>query len=679
MTAAAKLSVSNEQFLSAIFGTDADRAHVCAFPGDPDKVTNGHWKGGFAKNLKAQIAKPEYNAFFSTALFREDEAGKAARKKGYFDELYVVIVDDVGTKVDPSKIALAPTWKLETSEGNYQVGYCLSVPERDQRRAEVFLAALVDKGLTDKGGNNIVRYARLPVGTNNKTKCGASGFRHELHCFDPDVRYTLDEMIDGFGLAQIGERDKATTVDRETAFNDLRDIAEQLSKLTKTSPGWHNLITRACASLVMRGVPDVSIRFALSTCCRNGWDDPDLTNAIESARKKYNRPDPNKLQPSPLEIKAKPIGLEILTGPEPRSIPCLVPGIIPVSAHRINGPGGIAKSSFTALQAANNIVGREVFGLPSERHGPVLFITGEDDEYVFKYRLRKMLDAAGYTEHEKRLVAEHFLIKDVSGQGVPLNELDDRGNIIVSRHVEALIRAYQSEGLAWVIMDPVAYFIVGERYVNDAESAVNKASLQISTALTCAVGLIGHMSQAAVREKTDDQYAGRGGAAGADNARAVMNFHHFGEEDSSKQLPPPGIEKAAIVGGRVARVNFPKFSHGPRERRSLFVQRGDITDPWRFDAVFGEPATRQAIKEAKQRANDQRLDELTAAVKDLVAAANRPSRNEIATQLWERRADVSRDVARAAVARAVETGAIIEEPLPEGERGRNRFFYLRCL
>jgi len=668
---------SNEDFLRAAFGPDWERSHVCAFPGNPDEVTPGHWKGNHAQRLNGQLTNPANNTFFSTALFRTDAKGKPSRTKATFEALYVVIVDDVGTKVDPENIALAPSWKLETSNGNAQWGFLLRAPERDQQRAQAFLDALADTGLTDGDGNNTVRYARLPVGTNNKAKCGQGGFRHALHSFDPDTRYSLDELISGFGLVLRDQREEQDSGDRDTAFHDLEDIADKLRNLDEDSPGWHDLVTRATASLVMRGLSDDVIRLGLAKCCREGFRDKDLTEAIDTARKKYRRPDPGIVEPTPFLMKAEPIGDKLL-GPKPLPIPCVVRGIIPLSVGRANGPGGTIKTTTLILQACNNIVGRDVFGLPSERHGPALIISGEDDETAFFYKLWNLLDANGYSKAEKTLVAEQLRFLDVSGACVPLNELDDRGNIVISRHVDVLIDTYRDEGLAWIINDPVAYFTVGERFVNDGESAINKAGLRISKALNCAVTFIGHMSQAAAREKVEDQYAGRGGSAGADDARGVMNFHSFTEGQTATYPPPPGISKAGIVGGRVFRINFPKFSHGPREQRYLFVERGDMANPWRFDLVWSDKPTAEAVKEAQQRALDERLNKLVPAVVEAVTRLDDPTPNEVATYLQDSLADVSRDTARAAVERAVETGAALKEERPKGQRQHNRLWRLRC-
>jgi hypothetical protein len=81
---------------------------------------------------------------------------------------------DVGTKVPEYQLELGPSYQFETSPGNHQVGYLLDPPEIDRAKVERLLDAMVRGGLAmdgaDPGMRGVTRYARLPVGWNNKAK-----------------------------------------------------------------------------------------------------------------------------------------------------------------------------------------------------------------------------------------------------------------------------------------------------------------------------------------------------------------------------------------------------------------------------------------------------------------------------------------------------------------------------
>lgn len=181
--------VSNDAFLRAVFGGDWQRAHVCAFAGDPRH--DGRWMGtrwGRLSQGERDIMAGQ-NAYFCISTFRdEDGTGIARRRADLFEACYCVVVDDVGTKVDPEDRALpaGPNWVLETSAGNFQWGYLLRPLERSRRALDwalPLLAKRLGEGGRDPGMCGVTRYARLPVGVNGKP--GRDGFRTRLVYWDP--------------------------------------------------------------------------------------------------------------------------------------------------------------------------------------------------------------------------------------------------------------------------------------------------------------------------------------------------------------------------------------------------------------------------------------------------------------------------------------------------------------
>jgi hypothetical protein len=103
-----------------------------------------------------------------------------------------IVIDDVGTKVEASKILATPTWILETSPGNFQWGFLLEEWSADIQGADALFAGLVAAGLQDKGVNKSCRLFRIPGSINDKE--GRDNFEAVLHHFDPLAVYTLASL-----------------------------------------------------------------------------------------------------------------------------------------------------------------------------------------------------------------------------------------------------------------------------------------------------------------------------------------------------------------------------------------------------------------------------------------------------------------------------------------------------
>lgn len=158
------VEVSNAEFLTSIFGELPDDAYVafCGFPGDPkERKSWPHelWAGD-------EIAGGR-NTYFSIAAIKADADGKIARKKANYAGLYCVMLDDIGTKVT-GDLRVDPSWVLETSPGNHQVGYIFESPVAYAEADSLMKALKSASMITDTGGQNVVRWARLPVGLNGK-------------------------------------------------------------------------------------------------------------------------------------------------------------------------------------------------------------------------------------------------------------------------------------------------------------------------------------------------------------------------------------------------------------------------------------------------------------------------------------------------------------------------------
>lgn len=203
-------SVSNTQFLAALFGNaKSDHRPIwVSFPGNPNEVAGSAWSGKAWE--KGSVKLPDANNnYFSLAVFRPDEAGIYRRQKARFVALHAVMLDDVGSKVTMERVTLPPSWLLETSAENFQVGYILKEPITDGPAADRLMEAIVTAGLCDPGANGPrARLARLPVAVNGKHE---PAFPCRMETWNPDLRYTVEELVDGLQL------DMTTTASKRRA------------------------------------------------------------------------------------------------------------------------------------------------------------------------------------------------------------------------------------------------------------------------------------------------------------------------------------------------------------------------------------------------------------------------------------------------------------------------------
>ncbi|KTC64690.1 Uncharacterised protein (plasmid) [Legionella adelaidensis] len=197
---------SNADFLLAIFGNPGsykEHPMIVSFKGNPQDIDNKKWFSRPWTNVST-VLSADANNYFSLSRFKANEIGKYRRKKSQFCELCVIMLDDIGSKVSTDRITLQPSWILETSPGNFQVGYILREPISENKLADQVVKAFVQAGLCDPGANGpTARLARLPVAVNGKH---AQQFRCQLKLWKPENRYSFQELINYFQLELSDEK-----------------------------------------------------------------------------------------------------------------------------------------------------------------------------------------------------------------------------------------------------------------------------------------------------------------------------------------------------------------------------------------------------------------------------------------------------------------------------------------
>lgn len=248
-------------FLDAL-GADLpedERLILCGFRGNPNKVPPNAWKPRPWRPGRELPLDIRDNAYVTVGSFRRAGDGSFRRRGETFCAGRALMVDDVGTKVPLAKMIdletiapfVQPSAIVETSPGNFQWWYFLAEPERDVTRFDGVIRAFIAGKLlgADPGMSGVTRVGRIPGFRNAKPQhCEADpkGWLVRLAEMN-DARYTVDELLDGFGLKINGQRVSKVklvseeAIERNRLFADMYRFLRQRSMLKRQEPdpsGW---------------------------------------------------------------------------------------------------------------------------------------------------------------------------------------------------------------------------------------------------------------------------------------------------------------------------------------------------------------------------------------------------------------------------------------------------------
>lgn len=210
-----------------------ERMILCGFRGDPSTAGATAWRPR-AWRIGAEVPfGSEANAYVTVASFRIAADDTWRRRTETFAAGRALMVDDVGTKVDPAAVsAMRPTWRIETSPGNEQWWYMLAEPERDAARFDGLIRAFIAGKLlgADPGMSGITRVGRLPGHTNGKIAYNGWITRTIER---NDTRWSAQELLEGFGLSIAGRRVTRERLPTEAALERNRAYAAAYSWLAQ--------------------------------------------------------------------------------------------------------------------------------------------------------------------------------------------------------------------------------------------------------------------------------------------------------------------------------------------------------------------------------------------------------------------------------------------------------------
>ena len=280
-----------------------------------------------------------------------------------------------------------------------------------------------------------------------------------------------------------------------------------------------------------------------------------VADFIESAERVQRRTFPMP----PADLRSYAVGLDEMESAAltPR---CIVRNHTFADVAVLAGAGGTGKTTHQLYESIHIITARELYGLPVESPGPVIFVSAEDGRRVIVARLRQVIRELNppLSRIELETVARDFIVWDASGDLAKLVDIDSNGRITPTGFADSIVTAAKSIKPSVIIFDPIISFGPGETRVNDIEQALVVEARRIVQGLDCAVRFISHVSQAAAKGGDLGQYSPRGGTALSDGCRmvSVLAIHPPGGE-----LPPPTLNTKPE--STVLKLARPKLSYCP--------------------------------------------------------------------------------------------------------------------
>jgi hypothetical protein len=261
--------------------------------------------------------------------------------------------------------------------------------------------------------------------------------------------------------------------------------------------------------------------------------------------------------------------------PEPEII---VESLLLMDACGFVAPGGTGKTTLAIHEAIHIILGRPLWGRQVFKPGRVLFLTAEDSRQIVTTRLNHICKALELTPAEFECVADGFYIEDLSMIGARLVGSNPKTGVIqATKLVSEIVERYRGLNVSLVHLDPASLLGPGEQSGNDGMAELMRAARRIAGEVRAACQIVHHVAQAVARNGIQDQYAGRGGTAFADNSRGQRQLVRVKERsyefDGRRYRMPDEITDEHMAEGDVLAILVHKLSYVKLDPRPIFVLR----------------------------------------------------------------------------------------------------------
>lgn len=214
------------EFLGVVLGLDElnsdERGCLTVKHKDADgKATWKNYPVNASRITRVESSDPQSWYFCVSTVTAPDADGVFKRRESDLMSACVLILDDIGTKVSAEQIKVAPSYVIETSNGNFQWGYLLEVMDVSDVEGAAFYdactVALGEAGLTDRGMRGAWRVGRVP-GSLHKT-----GFQARVVEWNPDRVWALQELMDGFGVKPAKKRVNKASKPGDLSLDEVQD------------------------------------------------------------------------------------------------------------------------------------------------------------------------------------------------------------------------------------------------------------------------------------------------------------------------------------------------------------------------------------------------------------------------------------------------------------------------
>ena len=557
-------AISNSEFLRTVYGELPTGQHgwVCSFRTSPEGALAEYWNGRAYKGMKEQAAlidrAGDDNAYFSVAVLSLSDTGQLARVKGAFVRLAALVVDDVQLE----EFVGRPTWVLETSPGKHQVGVKISAGDPDAGDRELVdrvMVQLSKRAGIDPSGNNCVRYARLAVGTN--TKPAAARFKHRLVAWNAEQELTLDEACAMFSI-DLDELRAAP----QAVPSDYRPDPIVRSTAGIPEGSRDQTIYQYACSLRSRDVDRAEAEVLVlhrAAQCSPPFPANEALKCIESA---YKHP-PGKSEAFRKAPAIDPETGEVLKHPplQPVSLRGVGQGREPATEHKIeawvpervvtllSAHGGMGKSLLALSMAVALATGQPFAELACKR-SRVLLLSCEDDDLVLRYRLDRVLQAAGLTDEA---LGEQLVVYDMTDQDSVLYASGRDGGHLTPQY-EWLRQRIEHHQADVVIIDNASDVFDGNEINRAQVRQFVRALARLVRDRNGAVLLLAHV----------DKSTARGSAAGSESYSGSTAWHN-----SVRSRLFMAEEDGHIV------VRHEKANYGPRAADVRLVRLGPMLRP----------------------------------------------------------------------------------------------------
>jgi RecA-family ATPase len=327
-------------------------------------------------------------------------------------------------------------------------------------------------------------------------------------------------------------------------------------------------------------------------------------------------------------------------------------------AQRV-APGGTGKTTLTLWEAIHIVLGIDLYGSKVITPGWVLIITAEDRRERLVARLRLIMDAMELSPAQRAKVMRGVLPWDVTGEQAKLvQEMD--GNLMLTKLPDQIIERYADDPPVLVEIDPLISFGAAEQRVNDNEQALVSAARRIINGLDCCVRFTHHTGKANAREKSLDQYSGRGGSALPDGSRMTFVLQAWAPNDPGPR-PPDAMEIEPTSSVTIyARA---KLSYCPPNLPLIWVKRDGHLFTWMTDS--------QRPPEIARR---ERADQILRFLASELKASRYHTKNSVREQTTVLK--MSQHQIREAVEELFVSNQVLLRPMPEHLRHGRRTDYL---